>query len=86
MKKRELRNSLSAQRFKRFNSKTRKYNRSTYQIMTKTLQLITTKAENKAILKMVHFEMEIAIRTLDPILLLKYIIIEAKIQKALLFF
>lgn len=86
MKKRELRNSLSAQRFKRFNSKTRKYNRSTYQIVTKTLQLITTKAENKAILKMVHFEMEIAIRTLDPILLLKYIVIEAKIQKALLFF
>jgi hypothetical protein len=33
---------------------------------------------------MVHFEMEIAIRTLDPILLLKYIVIEAKIQKALL--
>ncbi|TRX42162.1 glycosyltransferase family 2 protein [Flavobacterium restrictum] len=85
MKKRELRNSLSAQRFKRLNKKTRKFNRSTYQIVTHALELNQTTAENRAILKMIHFEMEIAIRTIDPILFLKYVGLETKIIKKLLF-
>ena len=85
MKKRELKNSLSAQRFKRFNPRTRKFNRSTYQIVTNALQLNKTKEENKAILKMVHFEIEITIRTLDPILFFKYLFLEMKIIKSLIF-
>jgi glycosyltransferase involved in cell wall biosynthesis len=84
MKKRELKNSLSAQRFKRFNPRTRKFNRSTYQIVTNALKLNKTKEEDKAILKMVHFEIEIAIRTLDPILFCKYFILEMKIIKSLI--
>ncbi|MNQ52948.1 putative glycosyltransferase EpsE [compost metagenome] len=83
MKKRELKNSLSAQRFKRFNPKTRKFNRSTYKIVSNALQLNKTNEENKAILKMIHFEIEIAIRTLDPILFLKYFFLEMKILKAM---
>lgn len=85
IKKRELRNSLSSRRFKRLNKKTRLYNRSTYQIVRNALQLNTTKEENRAVLQMVHFEMQIALRTIDPLLLLKYLKLHLKISYSLLF-
>nr|WP_314839209.1 glycosyltransferase [uncultured Flavobacterium sp.] len=79
LQKRELKNSLSTYRFRRLNSKTQKYNRSTYKIVIHALKMNTTTEENKAVLNMIHHEMEIALRTIDPFLLLKYIILEAKV-------
>ena len=83
--KRELKNSLSAQRFKRFNKKTRLFNLSTYKIVINALKLNKNRLENKAILKRIHYELEIAIRTLDPFLFCKYVILEIKIRSILFF-
>ncbi len=79
MKKRELKNSLSSQRFKRYNAKTRKFNRTTFKIVQNALKLNQTKAENRAILKLIHSEMGITLKTLDPLLFLKYIALKTKI-------
>lgn len=53
--------------------------------MRNALQLNTTKEENRAVLQMVHFEMQIALRTIDPLLLLKYLKLHLKISYSLLF-
>lgn len=84
VKKRELRNSLSAQRFKKLNKKTRRYNFSSYQILLNALKLNQSKAENKAILKRIHYEMWVCLKTIDPLLLIKYIFLEMKIRVMLL--
>jgi len=84
VKKRELRSSLGAHRFKRFNKKTRYFNFSTYQIVLNALKLNQSKAENKAVLKRIHFEMLVCLRTIDPLLLLRYITLEIKIRLKIL--
>lgn len=84
VKKRELRSSLSAHRFKRWNKKTRFFNFSTYQIVLKALKLNESKAENKAILNRIHYEMWVCLKTIDPILLMRYVLLEIRIRVMLL--
>lgn len=84
VRKRELRSSLSAQRFKKCNAKTRRFNYSTYLIVLNALRLNQNKAENKALLKRIHYEMDVCFRTIDPALLVRYIFLEIKIRMSLL--
>lgn len=90
VKKRVLSGSLSDKRFKRFNSKTRKFNQSTYLIILKALNLNQTNDENKAILKFIYHELRVSVKTIDIWLFLKYIALLIKliftIQLSPLFF
>jgi glycosyltransferase involved in cell wall biosynthesis len=80
VQKRELENSLGSQFYKKFNSRTRKINYSTYLIIKKVIPLNETKKENKALLKRLHYEMDKAYKTYDLLLLLKYIPLEIKLR------
>ncbi|MCC9063896.1 glycosyltransferase family 2 protein [Flavobacterium piscisymbiosum] len=80
IQKRELENSLGNQFYKKFNSRTRKINYSTYLILKKAIALNKTKAENKAVLKRVHQEMVKAKKTYDIGLFIKYIPLELKLR------
>jgi len=80
IQKRELGNSLGSQFYKKFNSRTRKINHSTYLIIKKAIALNKTKAENKAVLKRVHQEMVKAQKTYDIGLFIKYIPLELKLR------
>ena len=80
MQKRELLTSLSAHRYKRFNKKTRNFNLTTYRIVLNILKLNQNKAENIAVLKRIHHEMNIVFRTLNTKLYLKYLILLLKMK------
>jgi len=80
VQKRDVPNSLGNMFYKRFNSKTKKINRSSYLVIKKAIALNQTKEENKALLKRLHFEMEKAYRTLDILLFIKYIPLELKLR------
>ncbi|WP_294956937.1 glycosyltransferase [uncultured Flavobacterium sp.] len=80
VQKREVENSLGNQFYKKFNSRTRKINHSSYLVIKKAIALNKTKEENKALLKRLHFEMEKAYRTLDIWLFIKYIPLELKLR------
>ena len=80
IQKRELENSLGSQFYKKFSSRTRKINHSTYLIIKKAIALNKTKDENKAVLKRVHQEMVKAKKTYDIVLFIKYIPLELKLR------
>lgn len=80
IQKRELEDSLGSQFYKKFSSRTRKINHSTYLIIKKAIALNKTKAENKAVLKRVHQEMVKAKKTYDIGLFIKYIPLELKLR------
>lgn len=80
IQKRELEDSLGSQFYKKFSSRTRKINHSTYLIIKKAIALNKTKAENKAVLKRVHQEMVKAQKTYDIGLFIKYIHLELKLR------
>ncbi|MBF4516290.1 glycosyltransferase family 2 protein [Flavobacterium sp. ANB] len=80
VQKRELENSLGNQFYKKFNSRTRKINHSSYLVIKKAIALNKTKNENKALLKRLHYEMTKAYKTFDLLLLLKYIPLEIKLR------
>jgi len=78
--KRELKNSLGNQFYKPFNKKTKALNRTSYLIIKKAIALNQTKAENKSLMKRLHYEMDKAMKTYDIILFLKYIPLEFTIR------
>lgn len=78
IRKRELATSLGSQFFQRNNAKTKKLNRSTYAIIQKALQLNTTKKENHALLKRIHFEMVKVFKARDFSLFTKYVFTELR--------
>ncbi|UWY30485.1 glycosyltransferase [Flavobacterium sp. TR2] len=80
VQKREVENSLGNQFYKKFNSRTRKINHSSYLVIKKAIALNKTKEENKALMKRLHFEMGKAYRTLDIWLFIKYIPLELKLR------
>lgn len=80
VKKRELKTSMTSYRAKRWNKKTWKRGFSTYKILLNALRLNQSKEENKAILKRIHLETEIAIRTGNILLFLRYVWLETKIR------
>ncbi|WP_278009103.1 hypothetical protein [Flavobacterium gyeonganense] len=80
IQKRELENSLGNQFFKKFNSRTKKINYSSYLVIRKAISLNKTKEENKALLKRLHYEMIKAYKTNDILLFFKYIPLELKLR------
>jgi glycosyltransferase involved in cell wall biosynthesis len=80
IQKRELESSMGNQFYKKFNSRTRKINHSSYLVIKKAIILNKTKSENKGLLKRLHYEMIKAYKTYDFILLLKYIPLEIRLR------
>jgi glycosyltransferase involved in cell wall biosynthesis len=80
MQKRIVENSLGSYFFKKNDVRAKKINHSTYLILKKALQLNQTKEEDKAVLKRIHFEMTLAYKTFNIVLLIKYGILEIKMR------
>jgi hypothetical protein len=80
VQKRVLEDSLGTQPFKKWNRKTRRFNYSTYLIMQKAFALNRNKAEFVAILKRIHYEMTVAFKTRDFVLLIRFLILELKVR------
>jgi glycosyltransferase involved in cell wall biosynthesis len=78
--KRMLENSLETQAFKKWNKKTRRFNYSTYIIMQKAFKLNRNKSEFIAMLKRVHYEMTVAFKTRDFLLLIRFTILELRVR------
>jgi hypothetical protein len=62
------------------NSKTRRFNYSTYVILQKAFILNRNKAEFKAMLKRIRTEMKVAFHTRDFKLLVNYIALDLKVR------
>lgn len=84
IQKRMLDNSLYTIRMEKNNSKACHFNYSTYLIMEKAFVLNQNKAEFLAMLKRIHLEMLVTIKTRHFELLLKYILLEIKVRKKIL--
>ncbi|OXB05080.1 glycosyltransferase family 2 protein [Flavobacterium pectinovorum] len=80
VQKREVKNSLGNQFYKKFNRRTRKINHSSYLVIKKAIALNKTKIENKALLKRLHYEMTKAYKTFDIWLFIKYIPLELRLR------
>lgn len=80
VRKRVLENSLGNHFYKPFNKKAKKLNHSTYQIINKAVHLNKTLAEDKSLLKRVHYEMDKCLKTCNLFLFLKYIKIELALR------
>ncbi|KVV14127.1 glycosyltransferase family 2 protein [Flavobacterium sp. TMP13] len=80
IQKREIQGSLGSQFYTKLNSKTRKLNYSSYLVIKKAIALNKTRAENKALLKRLHYEMTKAYQSLDIWLFIKYIPLELKLR------
>lgn len=83
VKKRELTTSMTSYRGRRWNKKTWKLGFSTYKILQNALKLNQSHEENRAILKRLRHEMEVAARTGNLLLFLRYIGLEIKVRSLL---
>ncbi|MFT5253366.1 MAG: glycosyltransferase involved in cell wall biosynthesis [Flavobacteriales bacterium] len=84
IQKRVVANSLGSFFFKKNDLRAKKINHSTYLILKKAIGLNKRKEEDKAILKRIHFEMILAYKTSNIVLVLKYGILEIKLRTHLL--
>ena len=80
IKKRMVPNSMGSHFYK----KKSKINQSTFLILKKAMRLNTSTEENKALLKRVHFEMILAYKNQDFVLLSQYIFLEIRLRFSLL--
>lgn len=80
IKKRMVTNSMGSHFYKKKN----KINQSTFLILKKAMRLNTSTEENKALLKRVHFEMILAYKNQDFVLLSQYIFLEIRLRFSLL--
>jgi glycosyltransferase involved in cell wall biosynthesis len=80
IQKRIVTNSLGTDFFKKNDSKAKKINHSTYVILKKAIGLNQTAAENKAVLKRIHFEMILSYKTANITLLLQYVFLEVRLR------
>lgn len=78
IQKRQTDSSLISHFFIKNDSRSKKINYSTYLVILKTILLNVTKAEHKAIMKRIHFEIILAYKTSNFRLLLRYILLEFK--------
>lgn len=85
IKKRISTTSLGTHFFIKNDARSMKINYSTYLIIQKAIALNRTKSEHKAILKRMHFEMILALKTADYKLFLKYILLEIKQRFRIIF-
>jgi glycosyltransferase involved in cell wall biosynthesis len=80
-KKRMLDNSLSNHFNRALSKKTNKLNASTYSILKKVFEKTnTTREEDFALLKRIHFEIILCFKTLNFVLLFKYVLLEIKLR------
>ena len=84
IQKRVLENSLGLQLFKKGNKRTRNFNYSTYLILQKAYILNRNRDEFQAMLKRIHFEMTVAFKSNDFLLLLKYVVLEIRVRGKIL--
>ena len=80
IQKRTVEDSLGTHFFKKNDARGKKINQSTYLILKKAIKLNKTKKENKAVLKRIHFELILAYKTADYLLLLKYCLLATKLR------
>ena len=80
VQKRVLKDSMYTLLTKKNNKKTSQFNYSTYLILQKAFKLNRTKAEFIAMLKRIHFEMTVAYKTRDFLLLARYFTLEIKVR------
>ena len=80
VQKRVLKDSMYTLLTKKNNKKTSQFNYSTYLILQKAFKLNRTKAEFIAMLKRIHFEMTVAYKTRDFLLLVRYFALEIKVR------
>ncbi|SHG05785.1 Glycosyltransferase, GT2 family [Flavobacterium segetis] len=80
VQKRVLKDSMYTLLTKKNNKKTRRFNYSTYLILQKAFKLNRSKKEFVAMLKRIHFEMTVAYKTRDFIVLMKYFALELKVR------
>lgn len=85
IQKRTVEHSLGSHFFKKNDAKARKINHSTYLILKKAFALNKTKKENKALLKRIHFELILAFKTANYMLIVKYISLKIKLRLQVLF-
>lgn len=85
IKKRISATSLGTHFFIKNDARSRKINYSTYLIIQKAIALNRTKSEHKAILKRMHFEIILALKTADYKLFLKYILLKIKQRFRIIF-
>jgi glycosyltransferase involved in cell wall biosynthesis len=74
VKKRKVQNSLSHRQFKIFNA----HGNSTYRVCNKIFRLNKNRAEQQALQTRLHYEMRQSLRTLNPVLGLKYILLATR--------
>jgi glycosyltransferase involved in cell wall biosynthesis len=84
VQKRVLQNSMYTYLIKKNNRRTRRFNYSTFVILKKAFKLNRDKSEFVALLKRIHYEMTIAFRTRDFVLLIRYIFLEIKVRCSIL--
>jgi glycosyltransferase involved in cell wall biosynthesis len=85
IKKRVLCNSLGSDFYRKKSPKSKKINSSTYKIIKKILHLNSSKEEDKAVLKRIHFEMILNFKNSYYKLIFKYLFIELKLRLRILF-
>ena len=85
IKKRISNTSFGTHFFIKNDARSRKINYSTYLIIQKAIALNRTKSEHKAILKRMHFEIILALKTADYKLFLKYILLEIEQRFRIIF-
>jgi glycosyltransferase involved in cell wall biosynthesis len=80
VQKRMLDNSMYTLLLQRNNSRTRRFNYSTYVVLKKAFVLNRNKAEFKAMLKRIRTEMKVAVHTRDFQLLVNYIFLDIQVR------
>ena len=80
VQKRVLKDSMYTLLKKKNNKKTSRFKYSTYLIIQKEFKLNRSKKEFVAMLKRIHFEMTVAYKTRDFIVLMKYFALELKVR------
>ena len=84
VKKRVLCNSLGSDFHRKKSPKSKKINYSTYKIINKILLLNSSKQEDKAVLKRIHFEILLNFKNSYYKLVLKYLMMELKLRLRIL--
>lgn len=86
VQKRVLTDSMYTLLTKKKDKRTRHFNYSTYVVLKKAFALNRNKKEFIAMLKRIHFEMSVAYKTRDFVLLMKYIFLELLVRFKVLTF
>ncbi|MGV8994331.1 MAG: glycosyltransferase family 2 protein [Flavobacterium sp.] len=78
--RRELKSSMGSIIFRKNDPRTIKMNNSSFKIIRKAMKLNTSRKENKALLRRMHYEMTKALHTKHYSLFVKYIPLELKLR------